>query len=377
METTPLLSTSDSDEIDLIALTKTLWTGRTIILKSILVCGIIGILIAITTPKEYEASSIMVPTGGGGNSNIGGLGGLAALAGINFNSQSGSELSTTVYPQIITSLPYQLELMKTLLNFSGLNEPVSFYEYFAEIQKPNPLFKYTIGLPGVIIGLPGTIIAAIRGEEKKSTVTVENNRPIALTGKQQSVRQILSQSISLTVNIKGGTLTLTSKMSEPLVAAQLGQRAQELLQQYIIAFKINKAKTNLEFIQQRFDETAQKFEAIQTRLANFSDRNKNVSLATAKSEEVKLTSQYNLIFSIYSELAKQLEQAKIQVKQDTPAFSIIEPISIPTNKSKPERSKILFIWLLVGGILGIGLIFVKNFIEAMKIKWKVKEDSQV
>lgn len=79
-------------------------------------------------------------------------------------------------------------------------------------------------------------------------------------------------------------------MPEALAAAQLGQRAQELLQEYIIEFRIKKAKANLDFIQQRFDETAQRFKTTQQLLASFRDRNKNVSLATAKTEEERLTS---------------------------------------------------------------------------------------
>jgi uncharacterized protein involved in exopolysaccharide biosynthesis len=158
-------------------------------------------------------------------------------------------------------------------------------------------------------------------------------------------------------------------MPEAKAAAQLGQRGQELLQQYITEFKIKKAKANLDFIQQRFDETAQKFEAAQQQLAVFSDRNKNVSLATAKTEEQRLTSQYNLIYSIYSELAKQLEQAKIQVKQDTPVFTIIEPISVPTKRSKPNRPMILFIWLFLGGVLGTGIVFGKGYLKTVKKQW--------
>jgi len=357
------------DEIDLLALAKTLWNGRRIVLKSILIFGVIGLIVALTSPKEFVATTIMVPSGSDGSSKLGGLGGLAAMAGINLNTTTGSDLSPTVYPQIVASLPYQLELMKTPLNFTDLQEPVTFYDYYSEPPKTNPFVKYTIGLPKLILGLPGTILTAIRGKEPEKTGLTDPMKPIELTNKQRDVCLILSDLISLTVNPKEGILTLTATMSEAKTAAQLGQRAQELLQQYIIEFKIKKAKANLDFIQQRFDETAQKFEAAQEKLASFRDRNKSVTLATARTEEERLTSQYNLIYNIYSELAKQLEQAKIQVKQDTPVFTIIEPVSVPTKKSKPNRPMILFIWLFLGGVIGTGVVFGKGFIEPIKKKW--------
>jgi uncharacterized protein involved in exopolysaccharide biosynthesis len=98
-----------------------------------------------------------------------------------------------------------------------------------------------------------------------------------------------------------------------------------------------------------------------------------MSLATARTEEERLSSQYNLIYSIYSELAKQLEQAKIQVKQDTPVFTIIEPISVPTKRSKPNRFLILFIWTFLGGLLGIGIVFGKGYMDPIKKTWNEKD----
>ena len=267
------------------------------------------------------------------------------------------------------SLPYQLELMKTPLNFIDRKEPVTFYDYYSEPQKTNPFIKYTIGLPGLILGIPGAILSAIRGKEPEKTGLTEQIKPIELTNKQRDVRQILSGLISLNVNPKEGILTLTATMQEAKVAAQLGQRAQELLQQYITEFKIKKAKANLDFIQQRFDESTKKFETAQEKLASFRDRNKSVTLATARTEEERLTSQYNLIYSIYSELAKQIEQAKIQVKQDTPVFTIIEPVSVPTSRSKPNRPMILIIWFILGGVVGTAIVFGKGFIEPLKSKW--------
>lgn len=353
------------DEIDLIALAKTFWSGRRTVLISILIFGILGFFIAIFASKEFVATAIMVPSGSDAGSKLGGLGGLAAMAGINIGSASSSELSPAVYPQIVSSLPFQLELMKTQLNFNELKEPISFYDYYTRNQKPNLLLKYTIGLPGVIL-------TAIKGKQPEKLITSEENKPFELSDKQRDVRQILSGLISLEANAKDGLLTLTAKMPEPRAAAQLGQRAQELLQQYIIEFKIKKAKANLDFIQQRYDETAQKYEVAQQRLAAFSDRNKNVSLATAKTEETRLNSQYNLIYSIYSELAKQLEQAKIQVKQDTPVFTIIEPISVPTSRSKPNRGMILFIWLFLGGIVGTGIVFGRDYYGTVKKQWDEK-----
>ena len=88
-----------------------------------------------------------------------------------------------------------------------------------------------------------------------------------------------------------------------------------------------------------------------------------------RSEEERLTSQYNLIYGVYSELSKQLEQSKIQVKQETPVFTIIEPISVPTKKSKPNRPLILIMGISLGGLIGTVMIFGKDFMKDIRTKW--------
>ena len=348
----PIRAASD-DEIDLVALVKPLWAGRVTLLKYAGLSGILGLLFAIFAPKEYVAVSIMVPSGYEGSSRSGGLsgiGGLAAMAGINLNTVSGTELSPGVYPRIVSSLPFQLELMKTPLTFSNLPKQVTLFEYFTTIQKPNPVLKYTIGLPGVIIN-------AIKGDSPEVLQPENSQEPIELTAKQQNVQSIIKQLVTLDADPKEGILTLTTRMSEAKAAAQLGQRAQQLLQQYITEFKIKKARANMQFIQQRVDESSQKFELAQQHLASFRDRNRNVSSSMAKTEEERLISQYNLIYGVYSELSKQLENSKIQVKQETPIFTILEPVSVPSKKSKPNRLLIIGIWTFIGLFVGSVIIY--------------------
>ncbi len=356
------------DEIDLIALAKTLWNGRKIVIKSIVFFGIIGILVAIFSPKEYIAKTTLVPQIGEGQSKLGGLSSLAAMAGFNISlGGTGSDLSPTIYPQIVASVPFLLELMNTPLNFKESTTPVTLFDYYTKINKPSILIlvkKYTVGLPGVLV-------SAVKSKTSdEATTDNEVKYPLRLNNDQLKVGKLLSKLVLLEANPKEGYLTLTAKLPDPGASAQLAQRAQELLQQYIVEFKVKKAKANLDFIQQRYDEAEKKFEIAQGKLAQFRDRNKNVSSATARTEEEKLTSQYNLIYGVFSELAKQLEQAKIQVKQDTPVFTIIEPVSVPLERSKPKRTMIFIIWMFLGGVAGTGIVFGREYLTTVKKRWK-------
>ena len=153
-----------------------------------------------------------------------------------------------------------------------------------------------------------------------------------------------------------------------MLSAQVADQARELLQKYITRFKIEKASDKLSFIEQRYEEKKKEFEKAQIRLASFSDQNKNVTSAVARTEESRLQGDYTIALNVYNELAKQLEQAKIQVKEETPVFSILEPAMVPREKSKPKKPLIVFIWLFLGGIIGTGMVFGKVFLKDIKEK---------
>ena len=358
----------EDDEINLIHLTKTLWEGRKIIIKSVIIAGVVGLLIALFSPKEYTATTTMVPQTADAKSGLGGLSGLAAMAGFNLNTNGGSDLPPTLYPQILSSVPFQLELMEIPLQFEGIDHPVSLAEYYGEINSPSLLSlikKYTLGLPIVIIkAIQPKEASGANGEE------LDDNNCIQLSEAQNAICDILNEQLVLEINEKEGYLILSGKLPEARTAAQLTLNAEMLLQKYITEFKIEKATTKKVFIERRLNEKKKEFEAAQEALAKFRDEHKNVTSALTRTKEERLMSEYNMLFSVYSELAKQLEQAQIQVKENTPIFTIIKPVSVPLEKSKPKRGLILFVWLFMGGIIGIGIVFRHEYLEKIKKRWE-------
>ena len=363
MNTLP--SPANDDEIDLLALAKTLWDGRKTILIYALIAGLLGVFIALVSPKEYSSSTTMVPQTAQTGSKLGGLSSLAAMAGFNLDMASGREdLSPMVYPQILNSGPFQLELMNTPFSFSDVDHPVSLYEYYIEIAKPGVLSlvgKYTLGLPGVII-------QAIKGENVEKTISVEKG-PFSFTEKQEGVSKMLKAKVMMSIDAKQGILTLQASFHEALLSAQVADQARELLQKYITHFKTKKSSEQLSFIEERYQEKKQEFEKAQNRLARFRDQNRNMSTSVARTEEERLYSESSIAMNVYNELSKQLEQAKIQVKEETPVFSVLEPAVIPHEKAKPKKAMIVFIWLFLGGIAGVGTVFGKEFFSGIKQKW--------
>ena len=197
----------EEQEIDLVEVVRKLWKNRKLILKVTVCFMVIGILVALFSPKVYTAGSTMVPQSGEKNMS-GGLSGLASMVGINLGSMSAGEvLSPKIYPKIIASVPFQKELMNAPLTFGGIDHPVTLFEYFTEDRYQQFsligfIKKYTIGLPGVILG-------AIRGKDTTSVVRAETNSKIQfMTKDEQEVSKKLKNIITLNINDKDGYIQL-------------------------------------------------------------------------------------------------------------------------------------------------------------------------
>lgn len=363
------------EEIDLVEVIRKLWKNRKLIIKITVVFMVIGVLVALFSPKEYSAGCTMVPQVGDKKAS-GGLSGLASMVGINLGSMGGGEvLAPTIYPKILASVPFKKELMATPLKFEEYEQPITLFDYYTKDEyKKFSLFgvvkKYTIGLPGVIIG-------AIRGEDTTQIMAEQGSAIQSLSKDEKEVAEILDRIVSLNVNDKDGYVQLSASLPEALAVAQLAQQAQKLLQEYITRFKIEKVQSNLDFVQKQYDKAKERYEVRQDELAKFRDANKGFVSAVAKTREDMLTNEYNLAYNVYSELAKQLEQAEIAVNETTPILTVVEPVVVPVERSKPKRGLICVLFTFLGGFAGVGVVlglpFLANTFGNDKLKKWIKE----
>jgi capsular polysaccharide biosynthesis protein len=367
------VSQVEEDEIDFIAIAKTFWKGRKKILKTTLIFMALGLFVAIFSEKEYTASTTFVPQTSEGKKIGGGLSGLAAIAGINLGSiggNTGTGISPLIYPNLINNVSFQKELLQTSITIKGIDDSTSFERYYTEIYNPSLLGyikKYTIGLPGLII-------KTIKGNSddvnlRRVDGAAEKSEIIAISMSEKKLFEILDGCINIDINEDDGYVYLTATMPEALPSAQLAINAQKLLEKYIINFKIQKSNEQLKFIEERYIEKEQEFKRVQKKLAKFRDQNQGFNSAMAQTSIEVLQSEYDLAYNVFTELAKQLEKQKIQVKENTPVFTIIDPVYVPVEKSKPKRFSILIIWSFIGIFFGIVWIFGKGSFFKLKDEW--------
>ncbi len=334
-----------------------IWSDRKLVIKYVIIFTLLGFLIAIALPKKYTVTTITIPQlGNTQNLKLGNLSSLASMAGIDLSSLSTSEvISPLIYPKVVESLPFQLDLMKSKFFLPRAEKEITLLEYYKYFKKKSIfgiIAEYTFGLPSKILDL-------LKKSEKEIIAIKQRDSILVINKEIDEIKKHFEKDISIEVNAKFGYVSVSATYDDPLFTALIVQRINQLLQEYITKYKIERASAKLKFITERYLEKKKEFEIAQNRLALFRDRNKNIQTAIVKAEEERLLAEYNLAFSVYNELANQLEQAQIAVKEDTPVFTVIEPAQVPYKKSAPRRFFIIFLFAFLGGITATAYIFYK------------------
>jgi hypothetical protein len=344
----------EDDSIDLVALLRQLYLSRWLIVKVAAAAAVLGVVVALATPNTYTSGATFIPQTGGSKGASSSLSGLASLAGINLGGAAGGEdIPPTLYPQIVSSVPYKKELLANTISVNG--EELTLEAYLSQEQKTSLLGvikKFTIGLPGLVLG-------ALRGAPEE-VIAAEEGQIYRISKEDRELFEVLGSKLLLSLNEKEGFVTLEFSDKDKYVAAEVAERAKELLQERIIEFKNQSARELLVFTTRQYEENRADYERLQDSLAIFKDQNLNISSSLYQNRLDRLERELNIASSVAEQLASQVEQAKLQVNKDTPVFTIIEPVTVPFERSAPKRSLIVVIWTFLGIVLSTGYVLVRE-----------------
>lgn len=356
----------NQQEIDLVELAKKIWDNRQLILKS---CGwavLIGLVIGFSIPKEYSASVTLAPESAGGKSVSGGMAALAGMAGINLgSSSSGDALSPELYPNIVKSVPFSIEMFDVKVKSKDGKLDTTLYEYLKEHQK-QPWWGYITAAPFQALGW---MMKIFNDDEKKEVKEESNVDSFRLTPLQSGIIGALSKRISVSVDTKTSVINITTTMQDPLIAATVTNEVMEKLQDYITTYRTNKARKDLEFTQKLYEENKEQYHKAQQEYAAYMDRNQNVSLRSAQTQQERLKNEMNLAFNVYNQTAQQLQLAKAKVQEDTPVFTVVEAATVPLRAAKPSKAMIIIGLVFLAGVGACGwILFGKDLINQFKAK---------
>ncbi|RKQ50945.1 hypothetical protein BXY85_1966 [Roseivirga pacifica] len=357
--------------IDLVFLAKFVLNARKIILTITTGFVLIGIIIALLSPVYFSTNVTFVPQNSGGEKAPGGLSNLAAIAGININGGDASSISPSLYPNIFESVHYQKELLNSEITVHDLDTTVTLFEYYSKFYKPRYGEKFLNYIGEVSDFFRHAIVGSSEVGDPLNQSDVGQEGIVYISKSELEVIRKIKSQVFISVNDLDGYVKISAEMPEALSSAQVVYQAMSILQKKIVAHKIQKAEVQLEFIEQRYQEKLKEFRKVQLELAEFRDRNANISTAIAQTELQVLQSKYDLTYSVFQELAQQLETQRIQVKKDTPLFTIIEQVVVPVERSRPRRAIMVILFGLVGFTLSIVFFIAKYYFLPTEVNKKI------
>ena len=355
----------DEYSIDIITILKKIWSERILIVRLTISFFIIGCLVALISPVIYTSETTFVPQVSDDQmSPTNKLGSLASLAGLNINStetSSDSYLSPLLYTKIIDSEEFSLKLLSSELITSDSNN-LTISEYLLSNESSfnfNPINfikKYTIGL--------------FLGKEKEETNNNINQNYNFISDTDYNLLYTLRKKFTIELNKKEGFVKVLATDKDPFISTQIVEQVTKNLQSKIIEIRTNKIKERLEFSKKQYELKQVEFNSLVNKLAEFKDSNKSISTALFMSQLQKLESDYQLQQNILINLASEYNNNKIKLNKDTPIFSVIDEVSVPRHRTKPNRTNIVILHILLGLIFSVGFVLVKepitNIIKEIK-----------
>ena len=337
-------------EIDLLALTNKLWLAKIFILKVAGIGFIAGLIIAFSIPKEYTTTVILTPESK--STTSGNMGSLAALAGINLNSAVGQDAlaSPELYPSVISSTPFLRGLLDIKVTESEKSIDTTLYSYMNDYQNM-AWWGYILRSPRLLKGLFSS---------EKTDANYSNSKSRIISDEEQRILNNLADRLTISSDKKTGLTTVEVMMQSPEISAYLADTITSYLQSYIIDYRTQKARKDLVYSEKLYEESKANYYKTQATLATYIDGNMNVVSAKYRITQERLQNEASLAFTIYNQMAQQLQIAKVKVQDTTPVFTVIQPAIEPLFPSKPSKIAIL-----------VGFLFLSIFGASM---WIIRED---
>lgn len=340
---------NDELEIDWMEILRKIIAIRKTLYKAAGVGVVLGIIIALSIPKQYTVTVTLSPEMSGDKAG----GGLASLASSFLGggaSSSPDALNATLAPDIVASTPFILELFNTRVQTLDGKLDTTLVAYLDEQKQP--WWGYIKAAPGMAIGAIKSLFA-----EEADTASVLN--PFQLTKKESEKVEGLRKILTADVDNKTAMTTISVTLQDPKVTAIVADSVVGKLQQYIIDYRIKKAKEDCAYLEQLYKERQQEYYEAQSKYAHYFDSNRNIAFQSVRAEQERLQNDMNLAYQVYSQVAQQLQVARAKIQEEKPVFAVVEPASIPLEPSGTSRKTILLgifflaicgagIWMLLG-----------------------------
>lgn len=315
---------------------------RKLYYKVLPVTFVISAIIMLSIPNYYNCTVMLAPELSSiGVKSSGGLASLASSFGINLGSASAGAdaLLPTLYPDLMNSVTFRASLFPIKVQREDEDSTMTYYDYLKDGQK-SPWWSAAI--KGIATGL-----SSLFGAEEKESDKVNTFK---LTKEQASVVKAMEKKVVCDVDKKTMVITIDVTDQDPLICATIADSVQMKLQKFITDYRTSKARVDLEHNKKLYAEAKEKYEKARKKYATYTDANQKVFLERVRSEQSELQTELSLRQSAYTQISAQLQLSEAKVQEETPAFTTLQPATVPIQKTGPKRARTCLIFLFLAFI---------------------------
>lgn len=275
------------------------------------------------------------------------------------------------YPPLIASTAFQLNLMQQPFTYSGVDSAITLQEYFTKIHRP-PLSRlfysntFDMFTPsGSASGSGRRFPPSFRSSNSDAQNDADTSaKPFPILELNPEIRQVkdeLLSRIDATYEHSAGVVRIQTKMPEPELAAILAQLTLRVLHENLRVYKNEKSQMQLEYLQTQQTQAMDELEEARTALVS-SGEGENRPF----NERLELQSNYEANLNRLNAITEQINRIRADIRNQMPVFRVINDITVPNQKSEPDRVLIITLSLLLGIFLAFCWITAGFFFARLK-----------
>lgn len=303
--------------------------------------AIVGLLLALSMTKIYKSEAKVVPEES--KNNFGAMGSLASLAGISMDlSNNDDAISPKLYPQVVSTQNFILGLFNTPIITNDGKVKTTYANYIQSYQKKS-------------------ILSGLFNFSKDSLADLKHINPYKLSKRQYGLVKTIGKRIFCSVDDNTNVITISVEDQDPLVSATMTARVMKDMQAYIVKYRTDKARNDLQNTRKQMADAKKDYLDAQRKYASFSDANEDAILQAIQSKRDELENEMQLRYNIYTQMQQQYQLNKAKVQERTPVYTVLQSASVPVRASGIGRVLTAVICTLIFIFIGfIWVFFLKD-----------------
>ena len=343
---------NDEMEIDLMDILRKIISIRKTLYKAAGIGLIIGIIIALSIPKQYTVKVTLSPEMGSSKSGSGLAGLAASFLGSGASAGDGSDaLNASLSSDIVSSTPFLLELLSMNVSSLDKGDVITLSSYLDE--QSVPWWNYVIGFPGMLISV---VKSLFEEDSEADVIQTKGQGTIELTKEENQKISALRNTITALIDKKTAITNVSVTLQDPKIAAILADSVVHKLQECIIGYRTSKAKEDCVYLERLFQERQQEYYVTQKRYADYVDTHDNLVLQSVRAEQERLQNDMGLAYQVYSQVANQLQVARAKVQEEKPVFAVVEPAVVPLRPSGAGMKIYMLLFMFLAVLVTAGWI---------------------